>query len=126
MKKGQKRADFDMEVCTFLCFGSAICSLCQKLFLLENMCTTNCALLMSQTAFLFGFWLYIQSDMIALTSEYHLHARNLLLTEINRCRMGQKRHIKRRIKTGLLFSLWPHMHLNIITLASVYHLHSRN
>ena len=125
MKKGQKIADFDMEVCTFLCFGSAIWSLCQKLFLLENMCTTNCALPMSQTAFLLGFWLYIQSDMIALTSEYHLHARNSLLTEINRCRVGQKRHIKRRIKTGLLFSLWPHMHLNI-TLASVYHLHSRN
>ena len=94
MKKGQKRADFDMEVCNFLCFGSAIWSLCQKLFLLENMCTTNCALPMSQIAFLIGFRLYIQSDMIALTSEYHLHARNSLLTEINRCRLGQKRHIR--------------------------------
>ena len=30
-----------MEVCNFLCFGSAIWSLCQKLFLLENMCTPN-------------------------------------------------------------------------------------
>ena len=91
-----------------------------------KMCTTNCALSMSQTAFLFGFRLYVQSDMIALTSEYHLHARNSLLTEINRCRVGQKRHIKRRIKAAFLFSLWPHMHLNIITLASVYHFHSRN
>ena len=126
MKKGQKRADFDMEVCNFLCFGSAIWSLCQKQFLLENMCTTNCALPMSQTAFLFGFRLYIQSDMIALTSEYHLHTRNSLLTEINRCRVGQKRHIKRRIKTAFLLGLWPHMHLNIITLASVYHFHSQN
>ena len=70
--------------------------------------------------------IYIQSDMIALTSEYHLHARNSLLTEINRCRVGQKRHIKRRIKTAFLFSLWPHMHLNIIALTSVYHFHSRN
>ena len=95
-----------------------------------------------KTAFLFGFRLYIHSDMIALTSEYHLHARNSLLTEINRCRLGQKRHIRgvicgfvnnsffgknvhiklctlKCIKTAFLFSLWPHMHLNMITLASV-------
>ena len=87
----------------------------------NELCTPN-----ESNCFLFGFRLYIQSDMIALTSEYHLHARNSLLTEINRCRVGQKRHIKRRIKTAFLFSLWPHMHLNIITLASVYHFHSRN
>ena len=44
--------------------------------------------------FFFGFRLYIHSDMIALPSEYHLHARNSLLTEINRCRVGQKCHIR--------------------------------
>ena len=87
--------------------------------------------------------------MIALTSEYHLHARNSLLTEINRCRVGQNVtyvassggfvnnnifgknvHIKlctlKCIKTAFLFSVWPHMHLNMITPASVYHFHSRN
>ena len=84
-QKGQKRADFDMEVCNFLCFGSAIWSLCQKLFLLENMCTSNCALPMSLNCVLFSFRLYIHSDIIALTSEYHLHSRSLLFTEINRC-----------------------------------------
>ena len=92
-KKGQKRADFDMEVCNFLCFGSAIRSLCQKLFLWENMCTSNCALPMSQNCFLFGFRLYIHSNIIALISEYHLDSRNSLFTEINQCRVGQKRHI---------------------------------
>ena len=139
-----------MEVCNCLCFGSAIWSLCQKLFFLENMCTSNCALPMSQNCFLFGFRLYIHSNIISLTSEYHLHSRNLLFMEINRCRVGQKRHISgvicrlcqklfffekmytsscapvKCIKTAFLLSLWPHMHLNMKTLASVYHFHSRN
>ena len=143
MKKGQKRADFDMERCNFLCFGSAIWSLCQKLLLLENVCTTNCALPVSQNCVFIWFQaIYIYSDMIALTSEYHLHARNSLLTEINRCRVassggfvnnyifGKNVHIElcplKCIKTAFSFSLWPHMHLNMITPASVYHFHSRN
>ena len=55
MKKGQKRADLDMEVCIFFCFGSAIWSLSQKLFFLENMCTTNSALQMSQNCVFIWF-----------------------------------------------------------------------
>ena len=137
-----------MEVCNFLCFGSAIRSLCQKLFLLEKyvhieLCTPNESKL---RYFLVSGYIYIHINIIALTSEYHLDSKNSLFTEINRCRVGQKRHISAVIcrlcqkpfffgknvhielciKTAFLFSLWPHMHLNMINLASVYHFHSRN
>ena len=42
----------------------------------KMMCTSKCAIPMSQNCVLFSFWLEIHLNIITLTSEYHFRSRN--------------------------------------------------